>query len=192
MTSRRYLIAEVRSLVLFADICLRFASIEGDLDEVLDRNVNDLSLTNSKTPKKLDRAHSPHPPTTPPPIQFFFGNQSLTWTDHSNHTGMPTTFVHQPLVVYLCVSECICVSPLLLGAWWMADYETFTGMAGTILPTMLTFIKWPNDSLVTQQIHPSVTLVNWPYQPKHSPSNNQQLLAMYIQAEYTWYTTPKY
>ena len=47
------------------------------------------------------------PPTHPPSIQTFFGNPSLTWTEHSNH-------------------------------------------------------------------------------------NNQQLLAMHIQTEYTWHTTPKY
>ena len=45
-------------------------------------------------------------------------------------------FVHQPLVVYLCVSESICVCAILLGALRMVDYETFTCMSGTILPTM--------------------------------------------------------
>ena len=44
-------------------------------------------------------------------------------------------FGHQPLVVYLCVSKCICVCDI---AWRMVkvDYETFTSMSGTILPTM--------------------------------------------------------
>ena len=41
-------------------------------------------LKNSKNPKKnLDRAH----PTHPPPTQTFFGNPSLTWTEHSNHNN---------------------------------------------------------------------------------------------------------
>ena len=35
-------------------------------------------------------------------------------------------FGHQSLVVYLCVSECM----------MKVDYETFTSMSGTILPTM--------------------------------------------------------
>ena len=33
--------------------------------------------------KNLDRAHATHPP----PIQTFFGNPSLTWTEHSNHNN---------------------------------------------------------------------------------------------------------
>ena len=37
-----------------------------------------------KSKKNLDRAH----PTHPPPIQtFFFGNPSLTWTEHSYHNN---------------------------------------------------------------------------------------------------------
>ena len=31
--------------------------------------------------QKSDKAH----PTHPPPIKLFFGNPSLTWTEHSNH-----------------------------------------------------------------------------------------------------------
>ena len=40
--------------------------------------------------KNLDRAH----PTHPPPIQSFFGNPSLTWTEHSIHNN------EQLLVMY--------------------------------------------------------------------------------------------
>ena len=36
-----------------------------------------------KSKKKLDRAH----PTHPPPSKLFFGNRSLTWTQHSNHNN---------------------------------------------------------------------------------------------------------
>ena len=49
-------------------------------------------------------------------------------------------FGHQPLVVYLCVSECICVSADMLPYCSAHDewllYETFTSMSGTIQPTM--------------------------------------------------------
>ena len=36
-----------------------------------------------KCKKKLDRAHPTHPPTS----NLFFGNPSLTWTEHSNHNN---------------------------------------------------------------------------------------------------------
>ena len=45
-------------------------------------------------------------------------------------------FGHQPSVVYLCASKCIiCLCDI---AWRMmkVDYETFTSMPGTQLPTM--------------------------------------------------------
>ena len=41
-------------------------------------------------------------------------------------------FGHQPLAVYLCVSECICVCDIAR-RMMKVDYETFTS---TILPTM--------------------------------------------------------
>ena len=43
--------------------------------------------------------------------------------------------VHQPLVVYLCVSECVCVCDIAR-RMIMVDYATWTSMSGTILPTM--------------------------------------------------------
>ena len=42
---------------------------------------------------------------------------------------------HQPLVVYLCVSECVCVCDIAR-RMMKVDSETFTSMSGTILPTM--------------------------------------------------------
>ena len=44
-------------------------------------------------------------------------------------------FGHQPLVVYLCVSECTCVCDIAR-RMMKVDYETFTSMSVTILPTM--------------------------------------------------------
>ena len=44
-------------------------------------------------------------------------------------------FRHQPLVVYLCVSECICVCDIAR-RMMKVDYETFSSMPGTILPTI--------------------------------------------------------
>ena len=44
-------------------------------------------------------------------------------------------FGHQPLVVYLCVIECICVCDIARHMM-KVDYETFTSMSGTILPIM--------------------------------------------------------
>ena len=44
-------------------------------------------------------------------------------------------FRHQPLVVYLCVSECICVCDIDR-RMMKVNYETFTSMSGTILPTI--------------------------------------------------------
>ena len=42
-------------------------------------------------------------------------------------------FGHQPLVVYLCVSECICLCDI---ARRLIIHETVTSMPGTILTTM--------------------------------------------------------
>ena len=44
-------------------------------------------------------------------------------------------FGHQPLVDYLCVSECICVCDIAR-RMMKVDSEAFTSMSGTILPTM--------------------------------------------------------
>ena len=45
-------------------------------------------------------------------------------------------FGHQPLVVYLCVSECICVSADMLPYCSAHDDVSTFSMSGTILPTM--------------------------------------------------------
>ena len=44
-------------------------------------------------------------------------------------------FGHRPLVLYLCVSECICVCDIAR-RMMKVDYESFTSMSGTLLPTM--------------------------------------------------------
>ena len=51
-------------------------------------------------------------------------------------------FGHQPLVVYLCVSECICVCDIARHMM-KVDCETFTSMSGTILPTMCKLLVCP-------------------------------------------------
>ena len=53
---------------------------------------------------------------------------------------------HQPLVVYLCVSVWVYIA-ILLGAWWMADYETLHVCQ---IPWCQQFVKfwwWPSDPL---------------------------------------------
>ena len=44
-------------------------------------------------------------------------------------------FEHQPLVVYLCMNECICLCDIAR-RMMKVDNETFTSMSCTILPTM--------------------------------------------------------
>ena len=44
-------------------------------------------------------------------------------------------FIHQPLVLYLCVSECLCVC-YIARRMMKVEYETFTSMSRSILPTI--------------------------------------------------------
>ena len=59
------------------------------------------------------------------------------------------------------------------------------------------FKKFPKNLDGAQPTHPPQPNLFLSGNPslawtEHSNQNNQQLLAMYVQTEYTWYTTPKY
>ena len=60
---------------------------------------------------------------------------------------------HQTLVVYLCVSECICVSADMLSTGWHLVLSQSAG---------------ENHMRVqSAMLHNNI---KWPYRPKHSPS----------------------
>ena len=63
----------------------------------------------------MDRAH----PTHLPPSNFFFGNQSLTWTEHSNHNNQRLLEMHTH-------TECTWYTPPKYQHWFRAILGRFS------------------------------------------------------------------
>ena len=101
--------------------------------------------------------------------------------------------------VWVCEWVSLCVRghvAILLGAWWMADYETLhVCMSGTMIPAICAnknVLRYftgmahhsrdaatgfaavatrPRAGCWSMEDRRRKSLINWPYQPKHSPSN---------------------
>ena len=88
---------------VISDMHFGLQSYSWDRIDVLVRIRGFAKLKKFQTSKrKLDRAQ----PTHSPSIQtFFFGNPSLTWTEHSNHNNQQICAMHTDRIHVVCYSK---------------------------------------------------------------------------------------